>query len=135
MAFKRNNSNPARLFSLIKIFSFLLMIGLMVLLNEQQENARNKSGRKPFREVVTTIDPSGLAPVSSAIPNKTEGALPFRLISKTNSNFLFVITNCQHFLHEVKYQVLQKRFLKIRPKIHLNFITEYLATIRNKDYK
>ena len=119
----------------IRILGFILMIGLMVLLNARQENAKSKAGKQPTKIIVANVDPSGLTPGTATIPVRTEGALPLQLISKTNSNFLLIINNCQQSLHGVKYQVLQKRFLRIRPKIHLNFITEFLATIRNKDYR
>lgn len=119
----------------IKVVGFFLMIGLMILLNAQQEDAKSKAGKKQSKELVACIDPSGITPGTANIPIKTEGALPLRLISKPNSNFLLVINNCQHFSHIVKYQVLQKSFLNILTKIHYNFITEFLATMRNKDYR
>jgi hypothetical protein len=129
MGIMRRNINS------IKIIGFILMIGLMVLLNAQQENAKNKAGKIPVREIITNVDNSGLTPSNATIPAKTEGALPLRLISKPNSNFLLVINNCQHFTHIVKFNAIQKNFLSFCTKIHHNFITEYLATIRNKDYK
>jgi len=119
----------------IKIFSFLLMIGLMIVLNNEQEDAKNRAGKTPAREIVYNANNSGITPGSANIPGKTEGALPLRLISKTNSNFLLVINNCQHVTHSVRYMFLQKRFLAISSKINFNFITEFLATIRNKDYR
>jgi hypothetical protein len=118
-----------------KIIGFILMIGLMIWLNAQQENAKNKAGKKSSTDFVASIDHSGITPGIATIPAKTEGSLPLSLISKPNSNFLSVINTCQHYLHSVKFNLLQKSFLSISPKIHLNFITEYLATIRNKDYR
>jgi len=119
----------------LKIIGLLLMMGLMVVLNDKQENAKNKAGKNQDREIVRNVNDSGITPGTATIPDKTEGSLPIRLISKTNLNLLLVINNCQHFTHAVKYQVLQKNFLTFCSTISYNFITEYLATIRNKDYK
>jgi hypothetical protein len=119
----------------IKIVGFILMIGLMVVLNDRQEAAKNKAGKNRHKEVVTDANRSGVTPGTATIPAKTEGALPLRLSSKPNSNFLLVVSNCQHFSHVVKYQLQQKNFLGFCTKISYNFITEFLATIRNKDYR
>lgn len=119
----------------IKIIGFILMIGAMIVLNQQQEELRSKAGKKPIKQTVTNIDHSGLVSGAAAIPTRTEGSLPLRLIFKTNSNLMLVINNCQHVTHVVKYHALQKDFLSFCTRIHYNFITEYLATIRNKDYR
>ena len=119
----------------IKVIGFLLMVLTMVLLNNmQQESSANFSARNNF-EIIGNINDKGITPGSVTIPTKTEGDLPLRLISKPNSNFLMVLNNCQHFSNAVKFQLLQKTFLQFCTRIHYNFITEYLATIRNKDYK
>jgi hypothetical protein len=119
----------------LKIIGLLLMMGLMVVLNDKQEDAKNKAGKTQKSEIVKNCNDSGITPGTATIPYRAEGALPIRLISKTNSNLLLVINNCQHFTHAVRYQVLQKNFLTFCATISYNFITEYLATIRNKDYK
>jgi len=129
MVLTQRNSNT------IKIIGFVLMIGLMVVLNDRQEAAKSKAGKKPQKEVVTDANRSGITPGTATIPAKTEGALPLRLSSKPNSNFLLIVSNCQHFSHVVKYQLQQKTFLGFCTKISYNFITEFLATIRNKDYR
>ncbi len=119
----------------IKVIGFLLMVLTMVLLNNmQQESSANFSARNNF-EIIGNINDKGITPGSATIPTKTEGDLPLRLISKPNSNFLMVLNNCQHFSNAVKFQLLQKTFLQFCTRIHYNFITEFLATIRNKDYK
>ena len=120
---------------LFKIIGFLAMIGLMIVLNNNQEDAKLRTGKKDAPAIVNIDPDKGLIPVATTIPSKTEGSIPLQLISRPNSNFLIVLNNCQHFLESVRFLKLRENFLLFCAGIHYNFITEYLATIRNKDYK
>lgn len=119
----------------IKVIGFLLMVLTMVVLNDKQNESAERNDKLSNWKIIGDINNKGITPATATIPAKTEGDLPLSLISKPNSNFLTVINNCQHFSNAVKFQLLQKTFLQFCTKIHFNFITEYLATIRNKDYK
>ncbi len=117
----------------IKIISFLLMIGLMVFLNNEQKSS-NKDNSAESTINISKND-SGLASNSAKIPEKTEGSIPLKLISNPNSNLLFLLNNCRKSVFDSRYVQLQKLYLGFCSKTRTNFLIEYLATMRNKDIK
>jgi hypothetical protein len=119
----------------IKLFSFLLMIGLMVFLNNKQETAKNLSGRKHASEFSISINNLGIASLASAIPEKTEAALPLKLISNPNSNFLFLFNQSREQKIGFQFIQFQKLFFVYCSKFQSNFLIEFLATMRNKDIR
>ncbi|HNW50165.1 MAG TPA: hypothetical protein PKH79_03725 [Prolixibacteraceae bacterium] len=121
--------------NIIKIFSFLLMIGLMIVLNNKQKSAKSESGEPSSHEYILLANGSGIATNISAIPEKAEGALPLKLISNPNSNLLFLFNQSREQRMEFRYIQFQKLFLVFCSKIHDNFLIEFLATMRNKDIR
>jgi hypothetical protein len=119
----------------IQLFSFLLMIGLMVFLNNKQETAKNNSGRKHTSEFSININNLGIAPLASAIPEKTEAALPLKLISNPNSNFLFLFNQSRELKSDFRFIQLKKLYFVYCSKFQNNFLIEFLATMRNKDIR
>jgi hypothetical protein len=119
----------------LKIFGFLLMIGLMVVLNNNQENARNHSGKKASGDIGITINSLGIAPIAAEIPGKTEGALPLKLISNPNSTFLFLFNQSREIIIGCRYIQFQKLFYTYCSQLQNNFLIEFLATMRNKDIR
>jgi hypothetical protein len=119
----------------LKLFSFLLMIGLMVVLNNNQESAKNHSGKKTDNDLSVNINDSGITPLQTGIPEKSEGALPLKLISNPNSNFLFLCNQNRELKNWIQYIRLQKLFFVYCSKIQHNFLIEFLATMRNKDIR
>ncbi len=119
--------------SYLKVISLMLMIGLMFILNKQQESAKSRSGNKAESTLTETIDRSGIGATTAQIPTKTEGAIPLKLISNPNSNF-FTLVNCsKEFYNRSRYIQFRKEFLNYCSKVYFNFLIEYLATARNKD--
>jgi hypothetical protein len=117
----------------LKIISLILMIGLMVVLNKQQESAKLKAGNKTESSLVIPIDHSGIGATMAQVPTKTEGAIPLKLISNPNSNFLTLVNCTQEVYLRSRFVQFKKVFLKYCCKIHSNYLIEYLATSRNKD--
>ena len=118
----------------LKIAGFVLMIGAMILLNNQQEKAKFKNGRKSKPEAIYNPNNTGTAPTTANIPEKTEGTLPLKLISNPHVNFLTLYNNSQISKEEVRFGYLHNSFLDYCHKIQYKFIIEFLATIRSKDY-
>lgn len=121
--------------SYIVVISFLLMIGLMVFLNDRQETLKGLSGKKHTSELSLNVNNLGIAPLASGIPEKTEAALPLKLISNPNSNFLYLFNQSRELKSEFQFFQFQKLFLVYCSKIQHNFLIEFLATMRNKDIR
>jgi hypothetical protein len=119
----------------LKIFGLLLMIGLMVVLNNNQENARKHSGKKASGDIGVTINSLGIAPLALEIPGKTEAALPLKLISNPNSNFLFLFNQSREKMIGCRLIQFQKLFYTYCSQLQNNFLIEFLATMRNKDIR
>ncbi len=117
----------------IKIIGFLLMIGLMVYLNDKFESDDNEKTSES--QIFVPNDNSGLATSSARIPNKTEGAIPLKLISNPNSNFLFLFNNSHKIIFNSRFLQLEKKYLQYCCKTRASFLIEYLATMRNKDIR
>jgi hypothetical protein len=124
-----------RQINFLKFFSFLLMIGLMVVLNNNLESAKNHSGKKATGHLTVNINNFGITPNQSGIPEKSEGSLPIKLISNPNSNFLHLINQDREIKNWVQFIQLQKLFFGYCSKIQHNFLIEFLATMRNKDIR
>jgi hypothetical protein len=107
----------------------------MVVLNNNQESAKNHSGKKTASDLSVNINNSGITPLQSGIPEKSEGALPLKLISNPNSNLLFLCNQNRELKNWIQYIQLQKLFFVYCSKIQHNFLIEFLATMRNKDIR
>jgi hypothetical protein len=119
----------------LKIFSFLLMIGLMVVLNNEQKTAKTLSGRKTTSDIIVKENGEGIIFNTFAIPEKSEGALPIKLISNPNSNLLFLLNHSRELKTEFQFIQLKKLFFVFCSKFQNNFLIEFLATMRNKDIR
>jgi len=119
----------------LKIFSFILMIGLMVVLNNEQKSAKGLSGKKQSTHLIATENGAGITANASTIPAKSEGAIPLKLISNPNSNFLFLFNQSKELRNGFQFIQFQKLFLVYCSKIQQNFLIEFLATMRNKDIR
>lgn len=119
----------------IKVISFLLMIGLMVVLNNKQEIARGHSGKRTTSDLTIDVKNSGLAPLVAGIPQKAEGAIPLKLISNPNSNFLFLLNQSRELRSGFRFIQFQKLYFVYCSKFRNNFLIEFLATMRNKDIR
>jgi len=119
----------------LTFFSFLLMIGLMVVLNNEQKTAKSLSGKKSTSHLMVDVNSSGIASNASTIPEKTEGTLPLKLISNPNSNFLSILNYSKELKIGFHFVQFQKLFLVYCSKFQSNFLIEYLATMRNKDIR
>lgn len=122
-------------FQFLKFFSFLLMIGLMVVLNNEQKSAKILSGKKPVSHIIANENGAGITANAAAIPEKSEGALPLKLISNPNSNFLFLFNQSKDLKTGFRFIQLQKLFFVYCSKFQNNFLIEFLATMRNKDIR
>lgn len=117
----------------IKIIGFFFLLGVMFVLNNQLEkkDVEVKGQTENIQNFETNI--SGIAPLTAQIPNKTEGALPIKLISNPNSIFLsFVNYGYEHFSC-YSFIELKKRYLKYCARIWAHNITEFLLSLRNRD--
>ena len=119
----------------IKFFSFLLMIGLMIVLNNEQKTAKFLSGKGTTNNLTVTENRSGITNTASALPEKTEGALPLKLISNPNSDFLFLYNQSREIKSEFHFVQFQKLFFVYCSRLHRNFMMEFIATMRNKDIR
>jgi hypothetical protein len=119
----------------LSFFSFLLMIGLMVVLNNEQKTAKSLSGKKSTSDLTIDLSGAGIASSSSTIPEKTEGTLPLKLISNPNSNFLSLLNHSRELKIGFHFIQFQKLFFVYCSKFQSNFLIEYLATMRNKDIR
>jgi len=117
----------------IKIIGFLLMIGLMVYLNDKFDSDENEKTSES--QIYVPNDDSGLATSSARIPGKTEGAIPLKLISNPNSNFLFLFNHSHKIIFNSRFLQLEKTYLEYCCKTRASFLIEYLATMRNKDIR
>jgi hypothetical protein len=117
----------------IKVIGLTLMVCLMVVLNNRQELAKLKAGNKTESSITATVDHSGIGATAAQVPTKTEGAIPLKLISNPNSNFLMLVNCSKELYNKSRFIQYRKVFLKYCSKIHSNFLIEYLATSRNKD--
>lgn len=117
----------------IKIIGFLLMIGLMVYLNDKiNSDDKEKTSES---QIYTPNDDSGLVTSSARIPDKAEGAIPLKLISNPNSNFLFLFNTSHKVIFNSRFLQLEKTYLEYCCKTRASFLIEYLATMRNKDIR
>jgi len=119
----------------LKLISFLLMIGLMVVLNNEQKSAKILSGKKATSNLIVNENGAGITANTAAIPEKSEGSLPLKLISNPNSNFLFLLNQSKESKIGFRFIQLQKLFFVYCSKIQNNFLIEFLATMRNKDIR
>ncbi len=117
----------------IKFIGFLLMIGLMVYLNDKINSDDNV--KKSESQIYTPNEDSGLVTSSARIPEKAEGAIPLKLISNPNSNFLFLFNISHKVIFNSKFLQLKKTYLDFCCKTRTSFLIEYLATMRNKDIR
>lgn len=119
----------------MQVAGFVMLLGLMVVLNHRIEKVNTDS--KQHTETVTSIEVNnaGIAPLSAQIPNNPEGALPIKLISNTNSPFLAFINNSFEFKNNYRYTQYRKQFLSYCSRLQTFFITEVLVTARNKDIR
>jgi len=121
--------------SFLTIFSFLLMIGLMVVLNNEQKMAKSLAGKKSASHLTVNVNDTGIAANASTLPERTEGTLPLKLISNPNSNFLFLFNHSRELKIEFHFIQFQKLFFVYCSKFQSNFMIEFLATMRNKDIR
>jgi hypothetical protein len=119
----------------LKFFGFLLMIGLMVVLNNEQKSAKTLSGKKPVCHLMVNENGVGITANASTLPEKTEGSLPLKLISNPNSNFLFLFNQSKELKNGFQFIQFQKLFFVYCSKFQSNFLIEFLATMRNKDIR
>jgi hypothetical protein len=111
------------------------MIGLMVVLNNEQKSAKILSGKKPVSHIIVNENGAGITANAAAIPEKSEGALPLKLISNPNSNFLFLFNQSKDLKTGFRFIQMQKLFFVYCSKFQNNFLIEFLATMRNKDIR
>ena len=112
-----------------------MMIGLMIVLNNRQDSA--KDGKEQKTETIANADlnHSGITPLFAQVPQSTEGTLPIKLISNPFSNFLVFVNHSQKF--KTAFQLLQRKkiYLDICTLIPTSFIIKYLSTARNKGHR
>ena len=115
----------------MQIASFVLLLGLMVILNHRLEKVHPETKHAP--ETISSIDSNtGIVSLASQVPENPEGALPIKLISNPNSPFLLFISKGYELKNNFSYTQNRKRFLNYCFRLQTFFI-EIMVTARNKD--
>lgn len=111
-------------------FIFLLVL-LFVLNNKFEKNVEPDNASTKIELIDSNV--VGIAPLVAKIPGTSEGAIPIKLISSLNSNFLYVKNSGYEF--RTRYRIIyeKKHFLNFYHKIQSELLINYLITARSKD--
>lgn len=120
----------------IKFFGFVLLLGLMVVLNNNIDNNSEQGEKNKQSEWITIVpDNLGTTPVAIQIPVSTEGSLPIKLIYNPHSNLYTLANSYFNFNYYNRFNNLKKRYLSYCFSLKNNFLLMYLTGIHNKDIR
>lgn len=120
---------------LIQLSGFILLLGLMVVLNNRIEKSSSNTKHQTETYRFAETNNTGIAPLSAQVPINTEGALPIKLISNPNSPFLVFINKSIEFKNNYQYIQNRKQFLCFSGRLQISFIVELIISARNKDIR
>lgn len=114
---------------------FVLLLGLMFILNNSFERKEQSAAAQSQTQVDSWQHDAGIAPLNAQIPGRTEGSLPIKLITNLNTNFL-IFTN-----HSYDFRLAS--FVRERKNIYQTFchriqrklIFQVLTSAKNKDIR
>lgn len=116
-----------------KPLSFIFLLGVMFVLNKHIEKEKVNISENTESIQIINSNNSGLAPLSAQLPNKTEGALPLRLISNPNSIFLVFVNKGYEHINAFKLLDIKKRYLHYCARFNANYLTSFVISLKNKD--
>lgn len=119
----------------IQLAGFVLLLGLMFVLNNSFGHAEQSNQEQSQTLVDSWQHEAGIAPLAAQIPGRTEGSLPIKLITNMHTNFL-IFTN-----HSFTFRMAS--FIRERETLYHTFchklqrasIFNVLVTAKSKDIR
>jgi len=119
----------------LRIFGFILLIGTMIILNNQTVSNNENTKQIPLQEITSNINENGVTPVATQVPGTSETTLPIKLISNPNISFMVLCENVFNLKNNYNFHQLKRKFESIVHHIQLKSLIEYTNSLNNKDIR